>query len=558
METVDNIVNLKKRYDDLYSVTRRQQDEDQTFRDDTFAVSEIKPPHKVWRSGIGSRMVDAPAEQIVTSNPQVFFNILKGEKNKASKLSKEVNENWIEILKLSNPNAFKESVKNKLCRGESYIKVVHNDRWVTNPKGTNKDGLPVFDRSGLPVIFGVPDPMVIYGSPEEDDCGWIPNTGVPNRVIVWYKRQPEELIMKYPSYTNKANKEKDVEWVEYWDKDTMYYAADDEVLVHTRNPYGFVPFVRKYSGFGRRAPDGKLDSLIVSDIRFSRDLLREECIQHSNIRSVEDLFAHRPKLLMSEGNITRDMVKDLRFGTYDLPVLSNMPPNTKFINDAEPSVPMELLQSYSNTMSKLMQRNPFLAAGSPYAPSAREGDRSFTAAMRRYDSIVENTESEWATAISMGLRICKVMPTLKPDGLTEADLDTTFKVTVKLRAKDPIEEDRLITLGERLRNSDRPAIDLQTFHMKFMGMTQDESEEVQVKILADAVTFNNPMWVQAVGGIAVEEGSMEAVINKFGQVGQTPQTPRTTTERIQGEGQAGTPTEGTRGARQSPERYVRQ
>lgn len=562
METVDNIKALKERYEKyLYFNTRSQQEEDQTYRDDTFQVPEVKTPHKVWRSGMGSRMVDAPAEQIVTSNPQVFFEITKGKKDIASKLSQEVNGNWIEILRLSNPNVFKESVKNKLGRGESYIKICHNERWVTKPL-RKENGLPVFDRSGIPIIFDVPDPMVIYGSPEEDDCGWIPNSGVPNRVIVFYKRQPEELVKRYPSWTDPKNKQtitegRDVEWIEYWDKNTMHFEADGDVLVHTDNPYKFVPFIRKYSGFGRRSPDGELANLIVSDIRFSRDLIREECVQHSNIRSIEDIFAHRNRLIKSPGHITKEMVENLSFGTYDLAILSDMPPGTELIDNDPPTVPQELLQSYGNTVAKLVQRNPFLASGSPYAPSAREGDRTFTAAMRRYDTIVENTENEWATAIAMGLAICKIIPTLKPDGLTETDLDTTFKVSVKLRAKDPIEEDRLITLGERLRNSERPAIDLETFHTQFMGYTQAESEKIQVKILADAVTFNNPLWVQAVGGVAVEEGNMRDTLEKFQNLQEPSPTAKTTMERIQGVAQPGAPTEGTRGARKSPERYTR-
>lgn len=559
METVKNIQKTKERYTKLYGVTRAEQKTDQTYRDDTFSVStEVRPPHKAWRSGMGSRMVDAPAEQIVTSNPQVFFNILKGEREISKKLSKEVNEKWIEILRLSNPNVFKESVKNKLARGESYIKVCHNERWVTKPIGKDKEGIPTFRRDGLPVLFNVPDPMVVYGSPEEDDCGWIPNSGVPNKVLIWYVRQPEELISKYPSFINKAHKEKDIEWVEYWDKNTMYFAADDEVIVHTKNPYGFTPFVRKYSGFGRRSPDGELANLIVSDIKMSRDLIKEECVQHSNIRSIEDLFAHRNRLLMSNGLITESMVKNLNFGTYDLAILSNMPPGTELKDNEPPSVPQELLASYSNTVSKLMQRNPFLAAGTSYAPSAREGDRTFTAAMRRYDSIVENTENEWATAITMGLTICNIIPKLRPDGLSKDDLTSVFKTTVKLRAKDPIEEDRLITLGERLRNSDRPAISLETFHTKFMGMTQDESDAEQVRILADQATINNPVWAAGIGAVAVRESGMEEVIAAGEQIaaGQQP-TPRTTQQRISGEGQPGSPTEGNRGARTPPENYTR-
>ena len=241
-------------------------------------------------------MVDAPAEQIVTSNPQVFFEIQKGNKDISKKLSKVVNQNWIEHLRLQNPNPFKETVKNKGARGESYIKLAHNETWVTNPVSKDNDGLPVFTRVGLPVLFVVPDPMVIYGSPEEDDCGWIPNSGVPNTVVVYYKRQLSELVVKYPSWEDpkgRVGREGDdlVDWYEVWDKNTKYFEADGEVLIHTKNPYKFTPFIRKYSGFGRRSPDGELANLIVSDLRFSRDLIMQECITRSNILSIETFMS---------------------------------------------------------------------------------------------------------------------------------------------------------------------------------------------------------------------------------------------------------------------------
>ncbi len=310
MLSEDKIQNLEEHYiNNLYSNVRKEQTEDLTYRDDTFEVPEVRTPHKLWRSGIGARMVDAPAEQIVTSNPQVFFEMLKGSKDTAKKLSKEVNQNWIEILRLENPNPFKEDVKNKLSRGESYIRLAHNEMWVTNPVG-EKDGLPTFRKFGMPVLFLTPDPMVIYGSPEEDDSGWIPNTGVPNVVIVDYERQYSDVIVRYKNWSNPEKREPGglVKWREFWDKNTMQLKADGEVVLRAKNPYGFTPFARKYSGFGRRSPDGELAELIVGDIRFSRDLIKQECITRSNIASIEHIFAHRPKTIMSEGQLSAEQL----------------------------------------------------------------------------------------------------------------------------------------------------------------------------------------------------------------------------------------------------------
>ena len=112
MESIDNIRKLKEHYiKDLYDVVRREQKTDQEYRDDTFAVDEIKAPHNVWRSGLGARMIDAPAEQIITSNPQAFVEIEKGGKEAENRIAKMFNY-WLDLMRRQNPNPFKESLKN--------------------------------------------------------------------------------------------------------------------------------------------------------------------------------------------------------------------------------------------------------------------------------------------------------------------------------------------------------------------------------------------------------------------------------------------------------------
>lgn len=556
MLSADKIKEFKKRYvtdpDSLYSKVRNEQKTDQSYRDDTFPVDEVRTPHKVWRSGIGARMVDAPAEQIITSNPQAFFEVTKSDV--AVRLSKEVNQNWISILRRQNPNPFKEFVKNLGARGEAFIKIVHNEKWVTGTK----------DRTGLPVLFLILDPMVIYASPEEDE------NGVPHRVLIFYERQPNDVIVRYPTWTkpSSAKNEKMVEWFEYWDKDTMHFEADEIVVKHQVNPYKKPPFVRKYSGFGRRSEDGELANLIVSDIRLSRDLIKQECITRSNIASIEHIFAHKPRTIMSPGELSEDQLQELSWGDYDLNVLTNVPTGTELVKEEISAVPQEMYMNLSKIQQEIAQRNPFIMAGFPLGSSGRQQDISQSAAMRRYDTVVENTENAWATAFELALKICDVIPTLKPSGIQKGDLDTSFGCSVKLKAPDPVEEDRLATLGDRLRRLPSPAIDLETFHTQYCGYTQEESKKIQAKILADMVTINNPDVAAVMGMVAAEETGMERWLEMAQQRRQMmeaqqkglQETP-SAQQRTQGEVQ--TPLgreqepEGTRGARRPPERYIR-
>ena len=541
----DGILKYKTRYvtasDSLYENTRKEQKADLTYIDDTFETGVVEP-HKVLRLGLGNEIVNSPAEQIITSNPQAFVECSRVDV--AERIGKVLNE-WISILRRQNPNPFKETVKNKLSRGENYIETVHNKEWL---KG----------HYGLPVLFLIHDPMVLYGSPEEDI------NGIPDRVLVFYERQAWDVILKYPDWTNPKKSERKIEWFAYLDKDTRYFEADGEpVLKSQKNIYGFTSFVRKYSGFGRRSFDGEISNLIVSDIRNSRGLINEICTMRSDIASVMHLSAHKPKTVFAAGEVKEEDIREnLSFGAYDLNILQNLGDLSQFkIDDVNIEVPSrEAFQHTSDIMGELTRRHPYIMSGFPWGTSGRQQNITDVSAMRRYDTVIENTENEWATAFEMALKLCKAIPTLLPDSLQKKDLEYPIKVSVKLKASDPIEEDRLSTLGSRLLlNSE---IDPMTNLIQYKGYTQDEAKKILVNSLMWKVLLGSPDIIELIGLRAAEKsGLAEQLQGIRARRQQAEGVPKTTQERIGGEVQTAVGremgTEGTRGARQSPERYTR-
>ena len=575
MATLDEIRRLVEYYTKhLYNDVRAEQDYDQSFIDDTFVVPEVRWPHTPLRSGLGYEIVSAPAEMIVTSNPQAFFDRLQGKEDSIDRIGKYFNGSCMYVWRRQNPNMFKELVKNKLGRGESYISARHNETWVTGNK----------DKKGLPFILLTPEPMTVYGSPEEDDCGWEPNSGVPNCVIVNYKRQPLDVMLRYPSWSNPMKKvaqwDKDtkeenkyVDWVEYWDKESIYMEADGEPIlkgVSQPNLYKFTPFVRKYSGFGKRSPEGKLDELIVSDIRRSRDLIREECSLRSDIASILHIFAHKPvTITMPPGTELneKDTMKNLNLGAYSVNLLYL--PDGSEIYWGDTIVPnAEMFHHLESVRGEVRERHPFIMAGFPLGTSGRQQDMSATAGMRRYDTIIENTEEEVATAIEMAFEICRRIPTLKNiDGLQKADFDTQFKCRVELKADDPVEADRKATLGSRLFQQGE--IDLKTNLVEYQGYTEDEADEIITNILVEKVTLGSPDIAELIGLRAAEKSGMAEDLQMLRQrrmqleagmtqgVGQAEMTQRvgevaTQTGREMGLDFA------NRGQRQPPERYFRE
>ena len=331
MVTIDEIHKLDTHYKELYGQTRVEQATDLTYINDTFFVP-IKGLHRVFRSGIGRKIADAPAEAIITSNPQALVKIFKGKQDAGKRISEEINQKWIELFRRQNPNPFKEFVKNLLGRGESYFKIIHNEYWARCPmcSGLGKVGRDKCEycegegsvepnkRVGLPIRLIVPDPMVVYASTEEDD------NGTPEKVIVSYERQLKDLIPLYP-YLDTIKDEKTVKWLEYYDSKYKYCEVNGIPITDgiEDNIYGSVPFVRKYGGFGKRSPDGELAELIVSDLRFQRDMILEECLTRSNIASIEFLYAHRGKTVIGEGKVNREDFQTAEWGADTIKIFEN-------------------------------------------------------------------------------------------------------------------------------------------------------------------------------------------------------------------------------------------
>jgi len=557
--TVEDIRKLKTyAVDELYGQTRVEQAEDLTYINDTFDVP-IRDPHKAFRSGIGRQIAEAPISLINTTNPKAAIKILKGRQEAGRRISEVVNNEWIPGLLRQNPNPLKEFATAGNAMGEVFYKVLANESWIT----TDSKGKDIY--SGLPFKLIVPASMVIFASPEEDD------DGVPEWVIVWYERQRRDLILTYPHLQPLEEQEKKTtSWLEYWDKDIKYIEAGEIPITDgiVPNPYKRPPFIRRYSGFGRRSPDGELSNLIVGDLRFQRDLIQEECIVRSNINSIEMMFAHRGKLITTPDNdLDEDAIKDLEWGMYNIKIIKNFKVGSEIKDDEVKEPPSEMYAHLAQVRKELAQRNPLITV--PGGTSGRHADKIVSYGLDRYNTLIYNTKTAFATALEMALEICNTLPGWKPEGLNAGDLDTKYRVDVDLKATAPIEEDRLITLGDRLRRLPNPAIDLETFHTQFMSYTEPESRAIQAKMLADMVTIYNPDWAEVAGMVAAEESGMEMWLEKLKQrrqmaegqqkgLGQVP--PTTTQQRGQGEVQTEegreTGTQAPRGARIPPDRYT--
>ena len=137
-----------------------------------------------------------------------------------------------------------------------------------------------------------------------------------------------------------------------------------------------------------------------------------------------------------------------------------------------------------------------------------------------------------------------------------------------LKAHDPVEADRLSTLGDRLWNGGNGSIDLRTNLIQYQGYTEDKAEDIIANILVDRLTLYNPDVAAIMGMEFAEQAGLERYLAKLQQRQQeAPPTPKgimppaSPTEELRRKGEVKTQMgmemapESTRGARRPPEGY---
>jgi len=93
---------------------------------------------------------------------------------------------------------------------------------------------------------------------------WIDN----QFVIEEYTRKAIQIKSTWPDWDMKDIKPfTDVKWWEFWSPEQKVFFAGDDMVLDEVNPYGIMPYVIGYGGFGKNSANGKPEERIVSMIR---------------------------------------------------------------------------------------------------------------------------------------------------------------------------------------------------------------------------------------------------------------------------------------------------
>lgn len=511
-----------------HPISKALQKEDWEYYKDTFPVPSIQSPYKITRLALGTEIIDVPTAYIVTSEPQVYVEATADNdaaRERALKRGTFLNH-LVDRLTFQNPQPFKESVKNALVRGEGWIHLVNNPDWT---------GDDPFCQD-IPLIFAVPDPIIVYASPDE-------RNGVPDYCFLPYKRYYRAIQNKYEHWKNPQNRkdtDKFADWLVYFDKDIRYFEADGQAILETdnstkkkkeygiqKNMLGFVPFVHFYSGYGKSSPEGKPEELAVSRIRPDKGRILAYTELASSVASQLMLYAQASVDMQS---LDPNLVIDKNKVEYSkIPgSLNILPSNVKVTMDRGSAPPGEVLSFLQMLRYEITRATPPLMQGISSGGSGRAEDIEKKNAIAQYQSVVDNAATAWGTALSQALHIVKnpafgLLPltlraTQSKEGqkirgeitLKEEDIDD-FHCVVKLKAADPIEDKAQAQIGNMMQA--QGVIDWETNLVKYHGYSLDEAKEIMVKATAGLFIKNNPALIAAMGMAAMKELGIEVPVN---------------------------------------------
>ena len=518
---VEEIRELRTQYKGFYNILKMvEQPKDQEFYDDKFAVA-IKAPYHIKRTGSAARIIDIASAAIDTSNPVVFCEPRKKNEKEIARALKRAKlfNHWIQFI----ISEIEEAKMNLFLRGEAFFQVDYNDNY-------DKE-----DESALPVIISAPDPMIIYADPQE-------SRGLPAKVIKSCNMNVGQVKQLFPTWTNpnkrKLNDVSGVEYLFYIDAGTRYIEADKERLLGPQpNIFGFVPIVHCYSGFGKRSPEGKPETLVVGRLRKSRGRLEEECEIESRLDSIIGLFANpvlKLRQVLPDNQASAEPEEDsIRF----VPGANITEPYGWQIEIHQAQVPgPQMYQHLYSIRSALGLETPNIAMGLPSTSRAtgRQEDIYAEQYTKQYRTLRNNLAKATATALSMALRILDTVPGLLPitvrattlkDGkeireeetVTKEDIDGYYDCRVEFRAADELVEDRKVMLGRTLVGEGR--IDWKSFLIDYCGYSQEKADETINQTIADKVIFSDAM-MGIVAQEALEKAGMERYLKQMQQQAQ--------------------------------------
>jgi len=264
-----------------FSKLRAMQKNAQDFYDLNYKI-EIQEEYRKIKLPTARQMVDTFVSHLPLTNPVVEVIPYKATEAYSKKAVKQ--QEFYQALLQHSLNqtepAIPYAAKDQGLRGEAFLKVIYDIAVMENtPKKKDGEGDEDFETrkheyllERMPLLITCPEPQNCYPFGGEIDC------------------RPVEMIEVYPAYVSDikaiwpewitTKKDMDTEvFIEYWNDDKRCFLAGGTVVTDgfEDNPYGKVPYVHIYSGWGHRTPDNEPEKKAVNMIFEAEDLIKQQC-----------------------------------------------------------------------------------------------------------------------------------------------------------------------------------------------------------------------------------------------------------------------------------------
>lgn len=494
-DLADIRAGLESHYAKMHSRMRRA---DQLYQRDFEGLMELPEGLQIHESSTSSLIVDGLRDQIRVDEPQVSFTP-RGKSQKASR-HKDTMEEWGRNFLVTLPehtlvNVPQQGAHDLLLRGAACWKIaVDVDALPEPPDRSDYKSNPLYLEAleewraaravSWPFIVKAVDPLRLLPCPGN-------RQPLPYMIEV-QDRRLYDVIVDYPDfkYPKTYSKSQRCNWVEYWDAETYMVLVDGSVLFAKKNPYGFVPYIYRYSGLGRANEDGDPAHLAVGILTSITGELEDE-VRIKTAQTAQWLLHVFPRLITTDNpRVARAKFMKGPGSIVQVPDMNQAP---KWM-DAPPPQPAMLAYLAE------IQQNIFKKA--PAALSERpEGVDAAVHQALLIGQAVKIISPIKATLNNMGSELLNMVARL----IVKFDLDTSVSATFDTREKmlsaadfsspsfkvrfettDPVENDRRMLAGLAILR--QPGVMAkQTYREVFgKGVFKDNDTE-EMRIMSEAI-----------------------------------------------------------------------
>ena len=283
----------------------------------------------IYKSSLGTDVVDQVSDQLVTNEPSVVYDALTDSDREMTRKRKL--EGWgLELVEDDQSgqdvDAYSNAGKDMALRGEAIIKRLHNTDMPEEPtladfSGKGKRAKFEEAKRKWEAEMASASPLFPARSVDPLNCFIPPNAVNPLPYIIEHQRRRQvDLWDQYPEWkTNLAAKVwtvggeekqmdtdelndplREVDWLEYWSKDQYIVVVDGIELFSKANPYGIVPYDHTYSGLGRTDQNASSAAKAASILSKIRGELTGEIVLKTIMFELSQSYVF-PRLRVPEG-----------------------------------------------------------------------------------------------------------------------------------------------------------------------------------------------------------------------------------------------------------------